>query len=368
MCGLLRPHRSYLAERGFDLDRYDWRKYRYIRLHNFLLAANDLPPALRQAFSEVVPLSTTEAQNLFLEYAAANDWDLGARPDRLTAADLAARAYVERPDLFERVVGTVHVNATVDWEDFFDPSCGQFAERFTPERRVRLPERIGSHWGERGRGRFVEITDFEVRGAHTFVISHGDLIRARSVIAETDDAREVVRNRLEVVDLVQIFPESGRLSIHTRFDADREAYRRIFGEVIWDDPERYRRFATYTPEPLLTHGSEALRHEGIEDLQVRAKKVVFQSPRNKHYRAVITGAKTGAQLDQHVQIARAADLGTIPYLALGFRFRGERGELTVEIKGDNRIGIKRDHPRADALFKFMFQKGFALPIPRGGRS
>jgi hypothetical protein len=361
---LLMPYADFFRKEGLDLATYDW-KQDHIPIHTIILNARPLPKRLRDMLIEVVELSSKDAHAVFVELAIAHDWQLGDTK-WISAATVAARAYVERPELFEQVLAHVAVRKTHDWVDFFDARHGDLEERVTPASRARLLERLRAHWSQRDRGRFVEVKEYEIDGVLTFVIAHADLPRVHLSIDEGDTQRELVRVRPERTDLVQFFPDQGRISLHTRWSADVEALRTIWGEVFWSEEDRYRRHEAYTPEPLLKLRSEALRHVAEDDMEVRVKEVTFASTGRKGERMTVHYPRTGPDLDGYIEFAVNKGFTTISNLALSFRSTGQRHALTVAIKGDNRIGLLRHQHRSANAFHFLLQKGFALPPPKRG--
>ncbi len=361
---LLLPFNDFFRKEGLDLTKYDWKR-EYIPIHTIILEARQLPKGMRDMLIEVVEVSSKEAHATFIEVAAANEWPLGD-PRWINASTVAARAYVERPDIFDRVVAQVAVRKTHDWVDFFDAKYGDLEERLNDVSLARLVERLRAHWSERNRGKFAEVKTYEIDGALTFMVAHADLPRIQLSIADGDKQRDAVRLRPELNDLVQVFPAQGRLSIHTRWAPDVEAFRKIWGGAFWNDEDRYQVHEAYSAEPLFKLRSAALTPIPGSDMEVRVKEVTFASPKRKGYRMTVAYPRTGPELDDYIDIAVKRGLTTISNLALAFRFTGQRHQLSAVIKGNNRIGLLRNQPRSAAVFHFLLHATFALPPPKRG--
>ena len=250
--------------------------------------------------------------------------------------------------------------------DFFDTRHGDLEEKLNDVSKARLVERLRAHWHARNRGRFAEVKPYEIDGALTFMVAHADLPRIQLTIADSDKQRDAVRLRPELNAMVQFFPDQGRLSIHTRWAPDVEAFRKIWGEVFWNDEDRYQRCDAYTAEPIFKLRSESLHHVAESDMEVRVKEITFASPNRKGYRMTVANPRTGPELDGYIEMATKAGLTTISNLGLSFRFTGQRTQLAAVIKGNNRIALLRNQPRSTAIFHFLVQNGFATPPPKRG--
>ncbi len=364
---LLRPSRTYLLKHGINLDKYDWKKRGHRPLYEALLVANDLPTALRDALAEVSEMSTPDAYNAFTELAAANDWNLGPRPRAgWSCQEIAARAFVENRAVFEQAVAQVKLGKTKIWLDYFDLDRGDLAARVTESSVGRLEARLREHWKLRKRAGFAEVRSVAVGSTLVFLISHAELTRSQTVIQSEHLKRDVIRLDPEVTDVVSYSRDTGRLSVHTRYELDARALRDLFGEVFWTDAARYQEFSIYSGVPLMERGSRALKDTGGR-FTVRVKSCTLVRPDDRADKFIVCGKAAGVALDRHLKHARASGLTHISSLVLGFRFPAERAEVEVGLDDKNKVSLPRHLAQAVAIYRYLVDTGLALPPSKGAR-
>ena len=156
----------WFRQHGVNLKRHRavWEKKRHIAIHDvFLKNWPTVPADLRHALLDIVDMSTAEGHNMLTELAPEHGWELGkAGLSGWSCQDLAARAYVERHDLFELGRASLVVRETQNWIEFFDPEQGDLAERTTEVAKAKLIEAVRRHWQSRHRGRYIKLASIHV--------------------------------------------------------------------------------------------------------------------------------------------------------------------------------------------------------------
>jgi len=370
LLALLGPYKDFFLRHGINLDTVPNTLGWKYPIHEVILRpAEQMPSALKDSLVEVVRMGNPEGHELLLDFATKRGWDLGARGEKLSDQDMAVVAFLERPDLFDAARITLAIKQTRDFTDFFDKACGDLTPLLTPERMDRLTVRAKAYWKQRMRGDFAMVRTVQHDGWISFVIGHADLLRAHSIIRPEDASRDLMRLRLELSDKVQFHASTGRLSVASRYPKDAEGYRLMFGEVFWDQPNRYLKYTTYTGAPLMREGAKVLQPDPESGIaKVRAKEVVLVDERYPTYKFKVLCPKTPEALDRNLEHAKAEGLTRILSLTLGFKLEGARNEVEVALKTSNKLGLQRDIEGAETIFRFLVQRGFSLPPPRGGES
>lgn len=139
-------------------------------------------------------------------------------------------------------------------------------------------------------GRFGPVYDIVVddsRTRVTFLIVYGG--RQHNYLLATQTGREARKLSFVVCDTIHYDPRDGRLTISTRAKTLVAAYRRIFGEVIANDPEMFSGESLWSLEPLRQRGMNVLLEHPLrtEIREVVPRKVVWRPDENN--RVVLDG-------------------------------------------------------------------------------
>ncbi len=373
LIGLLMKFSPWFKQHGMNLARQRavWARDRHLPIHTLLMQhAATAPRELRQILRDVEEMSTEDAADIIIELAPQFGWDLGLAPLRRgwTCQDIAARAYIERRELFERAMATQTVRDTEDWVDFLDPKRGDLDGRVTEAVIEELEAHLSDHWQKRHRGKFAEVEMHDVDGSPTFFLYHGDLTKSQTLIREKGlrSTREYVRSRAQRLALVRFHKETHRLSVRTQYAPDIVGIKRAFGCVFWDDPERYKVCPLYTCEPLIKYGAAVLRHPSEHLFTVRVKEATFLDPSRKGHVIILRGANGGSVLDADLNALASRGFTQAKSAELGFLFTGERFQLPVALKAGNRIRMRYRLGHTDEIFRYLILKTF-LRLPPGGR-
>lgn len=257
---VLGPSRSLLEELGFEWPDTTNAGIDYLLLARLLASPDERMDAhVIEGLHIIGSLGVDENFDELLDIARRNfiDVDLEA-----TAADLAARIWVEAPDqlvLKEREVGTQRRRRfeTFRARDPLNP--------IPPEDLPNSLEGLDADleaWfiaKKRGVGCRVLRTDFEdeVR----FLVQHGELCRREP--SRKGPLSTCTFFRPEKTDLVVYDFIHNELRINARTLGELRLYREKFGKHLFGDPEWFDYAHKYTLEPLRTDGQRSLECRDI---------------------------------------------------------------------------------------------------------
>ncbi|MFH0903369.1 MAG: hypothetical protein V2A73_22300 [Pseudomonadota bacterium] len=339
----LRLYQDYLGTKDVLLDDVEVNERWIGHLYGVLTACDPAMPAgLQQALLDVAELASDDAHEQLLELAGERQLSLFRTDDcqRLSPYDLAFKVYLEQRDLF----GAAHARALVRearrFVEFLAPRPGCLKGAISEGKRAILCSRLGRWFAERNCTSFCDVRIDERCGEVTFLVIHGRAPRSTSIIQNESE-----RSRLSFVpdgqDTVIFDTATGRLSVEARWPVEQDVYRRLVGEVFFDDGTHFATHELYSGEPLVEDGREALSVSGIPGLVgVTLKKVEVHPPLDQSERFVWSGVDLGSKLG--TEEARFVLAGrVVSYLKLSLALRGHPRQIPVEIRPPNKVTYDR---------------------------
>ena len=335
---LLNPHRAFLAEHRFFLPPTPQSgRINYEQLAGVLLRSEaDLPAELTEALLQIRDLATPENMDKLQEAAVEYRVDLGLGADA-EPAEVAARFWLLNRPLAERVHAE-HAQAQPRAVSHFYARSRPLTQ-FTPpdESTRRAMESELKDWFERKcRGADIQFFIYPGPVECLFVVLHGQTCRR---VESLDRGRSgTVAFRPQQRDLLGFNWARGELRVHAATLCEREFYRGWFGFYLFGQQSFFPREATYTLQPLVRDGAQALQcldveglewvllqevemlwrgsRQGNEEWEVRKANDLFAAfkqrgfnfqPQDRVTRAVFRLKLKGSQLPQSVMIQPAKD-------------------------------------------------------------
>lgn len=179
---------------------------------------------------------------------------------------VAAAAFLDHPDLFERAHGRRLVDTLRRLTEFPGKARGHKG----PVDLERLETRLGQHFDARGRSAHCRITMGTDGSRRVFSIARGGLVRSDEALADEPTvsgdrtrplhlSEHTVRYRPQRRDVVIFDADAGTLRVRAGDAATLNAYRRGFGELLHGDPEWFGQGPVVTLEPLVREGQDIER-------------------------------------------------------------------------------------------------------------
>lgn len=311
-------------------------------------------PSLADAISTIDEMATRHGMHELLETAdeAGLTW-LGDRDP--TAAEVAMWVWLEKRDLFEEKHAQTLATRPRSFEVSF-PSVTSPPSFKPPPPEVldRLAARLGGLFEKRRHGRGCHVFTGVEKGDTWFLIRHGEPYR-RERTMEKDRATLVFRP--EAYDVVVYRPRTGELAINAGSKWEKDHYRTVFGEMLFDEgPVVFSVEGRYDLEPLRADGAACLNCEEIEGLDwVKLREIRFR-----------WGGRHG-----EVEIRQARDLfevydgqrrhlpskPPIIYAKFEVRFKDAKASRMLGVWPPSKAQYTRDGDR-EVLEEWLAQRGF----------
>jgi hypothetical protein len=252
-----------------------------------------------------------------------------------TAAGFAAHAYLHRPDVFARAHGRRFIEALRRFQEF--PGRLLIEPRWTPEAIGRVQGRLSAFFDERGRSSLCRIRPWNETGSRHFMISHGRHARTDDAVREVDGrASEVTLSwRPQQHDLVVYDMRTGRLRISAPDAHITREYVRVFGELLYGDPEWFAHGTVVSLVPLVEERCAVLTPTpGL--LEVRWSN--SRSPPASTTRLTVTFKGGGRVQGARRHPPRPGRLGSVAQGQAPMRFRSDGRWRADRVAGDWRRG------------------------------
>lgn len=260
----LRPHAEFLAANGImlptDPAHLDIERVEIALLTN----VGGLPVELVDALWHMHEMATSLGMESLL--AAAQAAGLALPHDHLSPADIAARVWVENPDLVRRCHTEITVSRRRSFETFV-PAAGATLAWATPgpARLAAFETAIVAWYAEHRRGPGARVLFFDHGDEVRFLVRHGGPYRREGSL---DDGKPgCVRYRPMAHGLIVFDCRTWELRINGGTKGECTAYRQLIGHHIFGradmfpaDPDRY------TLEPLRTLGRRSLACAHVQGL------------------------------------------------------------------------------------------------------
>jgi hypothetical protein len=364
---LLAPHTAFFEKLGFRLES-DIRSIQWMSEFRDVLLRHEaeLPAELTEAFAEIVPLSTVKAGEEFRQLAREKKLDLGAPVGDLTDSELAVRFYLHHHALFMEVYAHAQTSLPTAFAEFFDLSQTSLEGRINETSMKVLNKELGLLWKQQNRTGFSDATHFERTKEVSFLLVHGDTLKAVDIIRADTLKRELYRYNPGRHSTIHIDKVTGRLSINSPHRSDTDQLRQLFGRVFFKNPHQFSASAIYTGAPLLNLGANALSVEGINGLEkVTLLACTIGEPQGQRRRRTVafTSANLGVDLDLVLRTADQFGANHVDSLKLSLKLTGVKTEVGVNIqckKDRTQLSVgKRE--KLDIVYRFLSARGFSVP-------
>jgi hypothetical protein len=350
----LRPHAAFLAAHNVGLptdpDRLDIERVEIALLTN----VGGLPVELVDALWHMHEMATPLGMESLL--AAAQAAGLEVPHDHLSPADIAARVWVENPDLVRRCHTEITVSRRRSFETFV-PAAGATLAWATPgpARLAAFETAIVAWYAEHRRGPGARVLFFDHGDEVRFLVRHGGPYRREGSL---DDGKPgCVRYRPMAHGLIVFDCRTWELRINGGTKGECTAYRQLIGQHIFGradmfpaDPDRYNL------EPLRTLGRRSLACAHVQGLaSVRLVELTMYVGGPFHRKKV--------EKADDVLLALEHSRETLPDDALltaatfDVRFADGRKPRLVTIRHGNKATYTRDTD-ADLIEAFLRGGGF----------
>jgi hypothetical protein len=352
----LRPHAAFLAASGVmlptDPAHLDVERVEIALLSNIGGLPVELVDALWHLHEMATPLGMESLQ------AAAEVAGIALPDDHASPADIAARVWVENPDLVRRCHTEISVSRRRSFETFV-PAAGASLVWATPgdERLAALEAGVVAWYAARRRGPGARVLFFDHGDEVRFLVRHGGPYRREGSL---DDGKPgCVRYRPMAHGLIVFDRRTWELRINAATKGECAAYRQLVGQHIFGradffpaDQERY------DLEPLRARGRNSLACKHITGLaSVRLIELVMYVGGPFHRRKVEKADDVLLALE-HARESIPDD-AMLSAATFEVRFTDGRKPRPVTIRHGNRATYTRDTD-ADLIEAFLRGAGFVL--------
>lgn len=273
---LVLVHAPACAELGFDAAALAGEDDRVVVrwLHE---RAGLLPAALAEDLERIDELTDERGAAVLLSVTREAGLDL--RSLGHDPLQVAAAAFLDHPDLFERAHGRRLVETLRGLTEFPGKARGRCGPLDVGALET-LEMRLGAHFDARARSAHCRVTVGSDGARSIFSIAHGCLVRTDealtdepAVVRETPGplylSEHTVRYRPQRRDVVIHDAETGTLRVRAGDAATMNAYRRGFGDLLYGDAEWFGHEPVVTLEPLVRLGQAVERPTpGIRQVRV----------------------------------------------------------------------------------------------------
>ena len=365
---LLAPWADYCAERGLVVDALVDQDEAAIALWRFFSQPDPaMPGGLREALLQVASMADERGFDRLLARLEgtghATDWTgLGLSP-----LHISLKTWLEHRRSFEEAVGRRSWGEVTTAREYVGPA-GRADVELDAARCDELARSIGTWFERQGRSRFCRLVHCDDGDAIHFAVRRGLLRKTEAAIADPDRDTSV-DYRPQQEDLVTYDRGTGRLVVKARGHRAQEEYRRLFGQLLFDDRRAFRGAEVVSLEPLRDRGLESLipvpgiRDVALTELWLRSRHGVGLDQR------LISRDVFAALTENRVELGSR----TLAFAKLRVHYATGRPRK-VELRPPDRLGFDRDR-HARVTLDFLRARGFVAasasertappPSPRG---
>ena len=221
---------------------------------------------------------------------------------------------------------------------------------------------MGPVFEKKKRGGDCEVSFFDEGQEEVwFVIRHGEIMN-RGESIEDDGEPGLVVYRPVTHDVVIYNKETREIRTNVDSQWQINLYRRVFGELLFDDGEFFGKEAKYTLNPLRNDVANSLACPEVEEIEwIKLKElVVFFGAGNdwervKHQSPNLFKRWTDSQ--------RPFPSGNISQASFTVKFTDSKTPRTVSIRSSTKLLVSRDHD-SEAVERWLWCRHFNLGNPR----
>ncbi|GDY13119.1 hypothetical protein LBMAG53_19970 [Planctomycetota bacterium] len=264
---LLAPHRTFFARKGCILPENGVGEIDLVSISTALMAdASDFPVDLAEALAVIGETGTDQHMGAIQAAAHRAQIEVRGVDGSASPMDMAARLWLEQPDLLRRIHAEASLPAAKRWESW---RC-RWSE-IPPFQLPEDPEALLTGWAQ-DLNAILQDHHFGA-GARIFVcpagrltyilIRHGATLQRLATHHDDGTAGNLVY-RPAVTDVLRYDPVYGELGIHLQKHSKwlAEAIRTTFALHVFNQPHLFSGERRYTLEPLQSRGESALDCSG----------------------------------------------------------------------------------------------------------
>lgn len=230
-----------------------------------------------------------------------------------------------------------------------------------PEKLTTAAADMGPVFENKKRGNDCEVSFFdEGQDEIWFVIRHGEIMNRGESIEEDGEPGLVVYR--PVTHDVVIYNKETR-EIRTNVDSlwQINLYRRVFGELLFDDGEFFGKEAKYTLD-LLRDGTASLACPEVEEIEwIKLKELVVFFGGGDDWERVKYQAPNLFQ--RWTAGGRPFPGGNISQASFMVKFTDSKNPRTVAIRSSTKLLVSRDHD-SDPVERWLWHRHFHLGNPK----
>lgn len=183
--------------------------------------------------------------------------------DELSPAEFAIAVYRKEPELIRGCHERIAYRKIKKYVEFQAAEDAQLSLRAALRKRTQIRSQLGSWFKELGRSEVCEVHVYEEDGEIKFQVTHGKTYRSEGTI-EKDLGLARVAYRPQKHDSIIYDNRTCVLKVNAQWPAEVDKYRRTFGEVLFDDEDRFPDGNIYTLDPLKRPGFAIKLVEGVD--------------------------------------------------------------------------------------------------------
>jgi hypothetical protein len=254
---LLTAHRDYFLRQGIDIsnlnngDETD-RKL----LEVFTQPDEEMPPDLLEALYVLDDLADEAGHDQILTEAERRGINFDGMPDDMSPGEFAIAVYRNHPELIRGCHEKITSRKIKNFQEYQAKDDKGLSFSAAKKKRKQLEDALAPWFEKMNRSRACEIYIYEEGREIKFVITHGRPYRTDGSINKSL-RRSRIAYRPQKHDMVTFDKETHILKINAT-QTEKEAYRKTFGQVLFEDDEYFPPGDIYTLEPL-RKGKEALK-------------------------------------------------------------------------------------------------------------
>jgi hypothetical protein len=352
---LLETSRLFFEMKGFAIPAPEAGDLDYLALAGILAEPDeDMPADLVEALHLISELGTDEYFDDLLQLAAEADLEV---TDEMTASDLAARIWLQDPQLLERRDREGLFDRRKSFDSFraSDPELAISVHEL-PADLTGLETELGIYFKEKKKGKGCRVIPRYAPAEVRFLVQHGQPCRrepSRKGAQSTCTFFRPERTDVVVLDLTH-----RELRMNAASAPDLRKYRELFGQHLFGNPQTFVYAEKYTLEPLRAHGEDSLRCRDVEGVDsVRVTQMDFD------FGGAFENVVTERAHDVFKAMAlRRAGIPAEPVIrkaVFKVKLQGEKKPRTVSVRAGNKAGYQRGE-ESTIVENWLRARGFIL--------
>jgi hypothetical protein len=269
---LLEPCRDLLESHGLSLPREGGPEVDYLDINGVLASPTEwMDSHVVEGLHVIGSLGTNENFDELLDIARRNSIDAGMDA---TAADLAARIWIEAPQALEMKQGETASQGSRKFESFRAREPQNVLPGQLPIEFSALETELEAWFVAEQRGVGCRVIRIDLPSEVQFMVQHGQMWKREPSRRGLQSA--CASFRPERTDLVIYDVRNSELRISAGPIGQMRLYREMFGKHIFGDPEMFVYARKYTLTPLQTLGSAALYSRDVTGVEwVRLTEIEY---------------------------------------------------------------------------------------------